>query len=355
MKKLKFIRFLILVVSSLMFMQCTSDYQAIPGQDGADGLDGLDGIDGIDASAAVCIDCHSSSHRGPIEEAWSTSLHAIGGTWASRGTSASCARCHNNEGFIDVLSGFYFDEDGINTANPDGYTVGNPLSCTGCHTDHRSFDFENDGNDFALRTLDPVDLFIDPTVQIDLTNNVDELGRNNTCVNCHQPRNSYVIPAGTGDYEITSKRFGPHHGPQSTILEGVMGANIPGAVGYPGVASATHRTSASCTTCHMGQTTDGTDGSHTFNATLNSCTQCHPSGAPEEITGFSTDMATLAALLEANNMFDEDGYYNEGIYPVILAQAAWNYKTLLEDKSHGIHNPAYVTALLKNSIEALQN
>ena len=65
-------------------------------------------------------------------------------------------------------------------------------------------------------------------------------------------------------------------------------------------------------------------------------------------------METLRQLLDANGMFDEDGYYNEGIYPVVLAQAAWNYKTLLEDKSEGVHNPDYVKALLSNSIEALQ-
>ena len=32
-----------------------------------------------------------------------------------------------------------------------------------------------------------------------------------------------------------------------------------------------------------------------------------------------------------------------------------NYKTLDEDKSKGVHNPKYVEALLKNSIEAIQN
>lgn len=348
MKILHILRSLMLVLSCLMFVHCTSEYTPIPGPPGSDGVDGVDG------SAAVCIDCHSDSHREPIEEAWSLSRHAIGETWAARGTIASCARCHNNEGFIDVLSGFYFDENGINTANPDGYTVGNPISCTGCHTNHRSFDFENDGNDYALRTIEAVDLFLDPMVQIDLSNEVDVLGRSNICIHCHQPRNSYAIPTGMEDYEITSKRFGPHHGPQSTILEGIMAVDIPGTEPYPAVASSTHRTAASCTTCHMGETTDGLDGSHTFRPTLNACAQCHPNGAPEEASGFSEDMATLESLLASYNMFDEDGYYNEGIYPAILAQAAWNYRTLLEDQSRGIHNPAYVKALLKNTIEALQ-
>ena len=254
------------------------------------------------------------------------------------------------------------DEDGFNTTNPDGYAVGYSLDCTGCHTDHRSFDFENDGNDYALRTIAPVKLFLDRTYELDLTNSVDELGLSNLCVNCHQPRPSYPIPAGTEDYEITSSRFGPHHGPQSTMLEGIMGANIPGSEGYPGVASATHRTAASCTSCHMNDTYESDGelyGSHTWRVDNNSpsCVACHTNGAPEELSGFSEDMATLKALLLAldpSPLLENDRTV-PGTYPADVAKATWNYRTLLEDQSHGVHNPAYTRALLKNSIEALQD
>ena len=121
---------------------------------------------------------------------------------------------------------------------------------------HRSFDFENDGNDYAVRNIDPVYLVLDPTTSIDFKNDADPLGLSNACTTCHQPRPSYAIPVGTGDYTITSQRFGPHHGPQATVLEGIMGANYAGAVGYPGVGSAAHRTGASCTSCHMGESSD---------------------------------------------------------------------------------------------------
>ncbi len=344
-----------LFIAAALFTSCTHEELLIPGPAGQDGIDGVDGVDGQDGSAAACISCHANSHREPIEAAWSISGHAAGGTWASRGTSSRCGRCHNKDGFIDVLERNFLNEDGLPIPNPDGYAVGKPLDCTGCHDSHRSFDFENDGNDYAVRSISPVELFYDPTISVDLSNEVDPLGRSNVCANCHQPRASYVIPAGTGDYEITSKRFGPHHGPQSTILEGILGANIPGSTGYPGVGSATHRTGATCATCHMGEPTNAENGSHTFNVTEAACAQCHSNGAPMEIDGFSEDMAILEGLLAAQGMFDEDGYYNEGIYPVLLAQAAWNYKTLLEDQSRGIHNPGYVRALLNNTIEALQD
>lgn len=356
MKKLKLLSYLMLLASCFLFMQCTHDQEIIVGPKGDDGIDGIDGIDGADGVdfSADCRACHSNEHREPIEDAYAISGHATGGSWA-RGTIASCARCHNNEGFIDIISENFIDENGFAISDPDGYLISNPITCTGCHTDHRSFDFENDGNDFALRTLDPIKLFIDPTVVIDIKNSSDLLGTSNTCVNCHQPRNSYVIPAGTADYEITSTRFGPHHGPQSTMFEGVMGANIAGAVGYPGVGDTPHRQGASCISCHMGETTDGTDGSHTWNITANGCVTCHPNGAPTEAEGFAADFETLRGLLLTAGTINDEGRTVPGIYSAAVAKATWNWRTLLEDKSDGAHNPEYTKALLKNSIEVLQN
>jgi hypothetical protein len=382
MRALKLAMNLMIVALSFIFFQCTSDYQAIPGVDGTDGIDGIDGVDGIDGSnadAALCIDCHSSSHRDPIINAWADSGHGSGGSWA-RGTSTSCAQCHNNEGFIDYLSGNFYATDSatgdyledvngdlIPTVNPNGYAVSNPISCTGCHTSHRSFDFENDGFDHAVRNIDPVKLDLDPTLVLDFSNSADELGLSNLCITCHQPRTSYPIPAGTADITITSQRYGPHHGPQATLFEGVLGANIAGSTGYPGVASSTHRTGASCTSCHMGDSDDMAEGGHSWAPSLNACTTCHDTmtAIPSGIGGFATDFQTLHDLLFNAGYISEDGYVqgagggnasgsNPLVVPVKTAQAIWNYKTIEEDKSNGLHNPAYTRALLKNSIEALQ-
>jgi hypothetical protein len=377
MKALKLAMNLMLIVLSFTLFQCTSEYEPIPGKDG---IDGLDGIDGSDADAALCIQCHASSHREPIIDSWASSGHGSGGSWA-RGTSTSCAQCHNNEGYIDYLSGNFYkiDETGdlvedvngdpIPTVNPAGYLVSNPISCTGCHTKHKSFDFENDGFDHALRNIDPVKLDLDPTIAVDFTNSADELGLSNLCITCHQPRTSYPIPAGTGDYTIASKRFGPHHGPQATLFEGVMGANIAGSTGYPGVASSKHRTEASCTSCHMGNSEDMSEGGHSWVPSVNACVTCHDTmtSIPDGIGGFATDFETLENLLIAAGYINSSGYVlgNDGeeianngsnaiTIPVKDAQAIWNYKTLQEDKSNGMHNPAYTRALLKNSIEALQ-
>ena len=384
MKNFKLIINLIVVVSSFMFFQCTSEYTPIvgpPGADGIDGVDGVNGVDGVDGSAASCIACHASSHLDPIIDAYAASGHGSGSSW-SRGKGTSCAQCHNNEGFIDYLSNTFFKTDPdtgdyledvngdlIPMVNPAGYAVSNPITCTGCHTAHRSFDFENDGNDYAVRNIDPVKLDLDPTLVLDFANSADELGLSNLCITCHQPRTSYPIPSGTADVTITSKRYGPHHGPQATVYEGVLGANLAGSTGYPGVGTSTHRTGASCTSCHMGESDDMAEGGHTWAPSLNACTTCHDTmtAIPDGIAGFDEDFATLLGLLKAKNYIaDNDEYVlgadginnasssNPLVVPVKDAQAIWNYKTILEDKSNGLHNPAYTRALLKNSIEALQ-
>lgn len=350
MKNLKLIGFLMILVSGLLFVQCTSDpIQGPPGVagiDGVDGIDGKDGVDGVDGTAS-CVACHSDSHRDPINASFALSTHSTGGAYSYAGGRGGsdplnrCAQCHSDQGYTDFIT--------KGEANEDGYEAPSPIGCTTCHDKHSTFDFETDGHDFALRTFEPVTMNLDQSVTLDFG------GTSNNCVTCHQPRSSYVIPAGTEDYEITSKRFGPHHGPQSTILEGIFGAYIAGSTEYPAVGSATHRTGASCVTCHMGETSDGSNGAHTWIPNYEGCKVCHSNGAPTEINGYADKMAELQQLLRDAGILNlDDNYVVSGTYSATLAKAVWNYRTVLEDNSRGIHNPAYTRALLDNAIEALK-
>jgi hypothetical protein len=385
MKNLNLIKYVMIVSASLMFVQCTSDYQAIPGEDGADGIDGIDGIDGVDASAAVCVDCHSNSHREGIYEAYFNAAHSSGVSW-TRGTRESCAACHNNEGFID-----YIETGAVATG---GYNISNPITCTGCHDSHRSFDFENDGNDMAVRTLDAVDFRVFAEDD-NLDNYILDYGNaSNLCANCHQPRRG--TPRSTdypGKYMNTSTHWGPHHGPQTALLEGLLGAystftNLVEPI--PAVQQATHRTNTgACIDCHMGGTTDGSFG-HSWVPSGNNCASCHGDTPYEEliVQGLEEDMITLGALLEnvegqmidrASSddpwlpVFEADGvtpvpvigivHYDEeddewhpvrGLFDLQDAEAAWNFLYVLEDQSNGIHNPDYAKAIIKNSIVAMQ-
>jgi len=381
MRRNKFFALLMILASGFLFVQCTSDYpEAIQGPPGVDGIDGVDGQDGVSGTAS-CVSCHNNTLRGEIAASFDLSAHGSGSVGFAEGRGGDpgnvCAQCHGSEGFIDFVT--------IGAADTLGYQNPTTITCNTCHDSHRTFDFENDGPDYALRNPDGTSLNLDPNYVLDFE------GSSNNCISCHQPRNSYEIPAvnSSGLYVVNTSRFGPHHSPQATMLEGILGANLAGSEGYPGVASATHRTGSSCVSCHMAESNVASVGGHSWVPNDDVCLQCHTNGVPDELGGYTTDMALLKQLLEnvvgeefaedaeGNPVYDVNGNpvgtgvpvvglivdfapddtdrSNSGIFTVEEAQAAWNYKTLLEDQSRGIHNPGYSRALLKNSIEALQN
>lgn len=386
MKKVKLLSYLVLLISGFMFLQCTSDKPIyVEGLDGIDGVNGVDGVDGV--GIAECIACHSNEHRAEIYASFDLSGHFLGThTGGNYGSRESCSRCHSNDGYIDLLTRGYVQPGGYYSTggpqyviddndtpddpsddfvvlddDPNSPTFGLPLienetftnaakiDCRTCHGSHSSFDFENDGNDKALRQgFRAVNLLIDPSVSIDM-------GLSNTCVNCHQPRPSYPVPNSTDDYTNTSSRFGPHYGPQSTMVIGILGAEIAGSIGYP-VAGTSQHAEVSCIGCHMGETTDGSDGAHSWWPTDNACAQCHSTSIENLVVGgFDNDMATLKARLIDLGVLQENDRPIPGTYPANVAQALWNYRTLLGDQSHGVHNPEYAKALLTNSIEALND
>ena len=369
MKNFRLIGFLMMLASSALFVNCTSDPIAGPeGIAGIDGTDGLDGIDGLD-STADCRACHSKEHRDPIKAEYALSGHATGTSWSYAGTREGCAQCHSNEGFAD------FQSTGMVLP---GSLTGNAITCNGCHNTkdgHRSFDFETDGNDYALRTFAPVTLIVDESITLDATNDSDLFGASNACIACHQPRRSGPV-ATDGKYLQTSEHWGPHHGPQSTMLQGIEGMNVAGTVAYPAAGTAGHQEGSSCIACHM------SEGGHTWEPSTPSsatCTSCHD--AKTEVDGYAANIEILAGQLanvvgqkiaeDANGdyqpVFEADGttpvmvtgivHDNEpktGLFDIKDAEAGWNYLFLLEDSSKGVHNPEYAKALLTNSIELLQ-
>ena len=350
-----------ILASSLLFIQCTSDTitgpQGTAGIDGIDGLDGINGTDGINgvdgAGAASCIACHSDSHRDGIESSYAMSGHANqtimydGSTLAEYGNRTYCAECHTNEGYIE------FQETGAVAAEFANPTA---ISCTTCHDSHSTFDFENDGYDYALRNFDPV-----PLRKVNADYVIDYGDKSNACITCHQPR---TIPkldadeAGVEDGFINvPNRYGPHYGAQSILLEGIYGAEIAGSIVYPDAVSSAHRNGASCVSCHMGEPNED-DGQHTMNPTLNACVTCHGDGAEALMTNLQAEidgyMTELEGLFETKGILVDGSLVYDVDYPTVVADAYWNYRFVYYDHSHGVHNPAYTRALLKNSIEALQ-
>jgi len=363
---MKTVKQTMLVVLGLLFFAlqgCShEDYIPVPGPAGADGTDGTNGVNGTTS----CETCHSKSNTDPVTASYNLSTHALETLHTDSGTGmvlttseytnrTGCVQCHVSQGYIDKMEGTPLATGGGTAVGDPAYPVGKigassdhvtAIDCKTCHDTHSSLNFTVDGQDFALRQgFTPVALDVDVAYKIDM-------GTSNTCVNCHQPRS---LPPSTGLPVKLSSRFGPHHGPQSTLLEGIQGALIVGSTAYPAPKSAKHRTGASCASCHMGKTSDSKNGAHSWHPTPNACTTCHSGGAPTEVTGFAADMATLQSLLVAKGAWSTTtNSFTSNTVPFIVAQASWNYSVLLEDKSNGVHNPTYAKALLKNSIEALK-
>ena len=301
------------------------------GLDGTNGTDGADGADGADGTA-FCMDCHNSTTIGTITEAWELTNHATGTSFA-RGTDEDCSRCHSSEGFIAFVAG------GVATGT-------SPVGCETCHShgDVPVFQDEN-GDPSYIRTTAPVALVIDPVKTIDLG------GESNLCVNCHQPRTAYPEPDADGNFAITNSHYGPHHGPQGTILMGLGMYPFTGSMTIPGEGAHPHA-QAGCTTCHMNE------ASHSFSPGIDACAQCHGDVTTTDIDGKQTEvedlMAELATKLQEEGVLDANGALVTGTYSVAVSRAFYNYSTVEEDKSEGAHNPNYVIAILTNTIESLQ-
>lgn len=344
------------LVFSVLFILSSCVKEGPMGLAGADGVDGVDGKDGKDGTAA-CLVCHNVTAKSAVVAQYDVSQHAAGVATA-RSTSNQCAVCHSHEGFVEyTVTGL--DTTYVGVAHPTD------IACNTCHSTHNTFDFAKDGQDYALRTVAAVDLML----YTDHVKKIDFGNTSNLCANCHQPRNSYRVPGEGGEttYSITSSRFGPHHGPQSTLVEGIGLYDVAGSMPIPGTKSHPHRDGA-CVSCHMGDFKDGTGG-HTWKASLNNCKSCHTSATSFDVNGGQAKIAALITDLKnaliAKGVLDAAGNLtkpggktisatNPLVLPVHQAGAFWNYITLIEDRSNGVHNPAYIEAVLKNSLESLQ-
>jgi hypothetical protein len=174
-------------------------------------------------------------------------------------------------------------------------------------------------------------------------------GAGNLCANCHQPRRLMDV-ADDGTVDWSSTHYGPHHGPQSAMLLGLGGAG-EAAEGKPG----SHATlvADTCVTCHVGENDD-----HSFEPNVAACQDCHADIEEFDFSGLQTEVQTkldeLQEALVAKGMLDEEGEAIVGVYPETDAAALWNFIYIAhEDKSLGVHNPAYTRALLDASLAAL--
>ena len=336
-------------VCALLATSCVKEGPMGPA--GADGVDGVDGANGADGNV-TCLECHDGTNMNQKQGEFWMSAHSVGAIAVDyAGGRASCAPCHSHEQFVQVMT--------IGSAVGD---ITNPSAweCNTCHAIQ----------DYALRSTDPVVPYYDKTTTMDLG------GSSNLCAVCHQSRRPEPNVDKPGDtYRITNTHYGPHHGAQANVVAGVGFAEIEGSVSYP--TSSKHLEMASCTGCHMaafgendfededGEVDQFAQGGHSFIPSMASCNDCHGTTDTNfNYGGFQTEVHEMLVelrdlLIEAGvvEYVEADAAYEPvvGTYPMVQVQAFFNWIGLEEDRSMGVHNPKYVKALLRNSIEAMES
>lgn len=321
----------------------------LQGEQGEQGEQGIPGLDGTNA-AENCTNCHyDDTDVLAAKLQWENSKHATGGAFERNSTS--CAPCHTSEGFTEILS-TGADETVAAISNPT------PPNCRTCHQIHTNFD----STDFALATTAPVVMYADSNITIDL-------GKGNLCIKCHQSRPATIpstTPAATDSINITSTRYGPHHGTQGPMLAGVGGWEVVGSVSYQNTMHTTLVTEG-CPTCHMAEAYGAQAGGHTMSMEYEyhggdvvndaGCESCHDD-AEADVTSAKAEIQTaldeLKTLLVAQGVMTESGSAVTGMTVAKQAGALFNYKFVSEDLSMGSHNKKYALALLANAKEAIE-
>jgi len=334
-----------IVVSLIVVGACTKE--GPPGKDGVDGKDGEPGINGTDGTA-TCGVCHDNSETVETKIGqWENSFHANSGLQFENRTT--CAPCHTSQGFKEALA---IDSSATMAA------IENPanINCYTCHKIHDTYT----ASDWSLRVTEPSPFW--------LTGETADLGKANLCIKCHQERTSYAIPDVTnpdGIYTVTSTRFGPHYGVQGTSISGIGFYKV--GEGY--MNSAHTGIEDACINCHMASAVGYATGGHTWimedeeeGLNTNGCLECHTAEEAgtlkEELAVEITDLMTqLGTKLEAARIYNPagtSGYAVKGDYPNKIAGAYWNWISIEEDRSLGVHNPKFVKRILEKSIESLQ-
>jgi len=204
---------------------------------------------------------------------------------------------------------------------------------------------------------------------------------------CHRSRR--YAKEYASDIGNESSHYGPHHGPQADML---IGANAPDfGIQLP---SSPHNvaTENACVDCHMaGELTDPDDninvvGGHSWNMNdaegndhVEACAPCHGNignsfkdkkyysgngsadwdgngieeGLQLEVHGIMEYLSEFLPHDEDGNVsITEDNADSLDLTPEIM-RGGYVYMWIEEDRSFGIHNPAFTISLLKAAIEEL--
>ena len=309
-------------------------------------------------SPDLCSYCHDSGIHHFFGEQYDNSIHAIG---THQFTNTACGSCHNGQGFIEYVKG---GKVGLTQSLPENLKI----ACATCHDPH------NATNEHQIRTI---------SVTFQNGYQPQNAGTGALCINCHKSRRDAV--SYTDDYlNNLSTNYGPHHSTQGDMLFGTN--TVTFGINFPSSAHKGATTNA-CVDCHMidgGTNPDGSIkliGSHTLNMkdpktgddNVSPCLNCHANfgtkfsdkkfyvngnadldqngtidGMQIEMQGLLDRLAKLLPPVGSTDVAIIDSFITK-----VVAQAAYNYLFVKEDRSLGVHNPAYAYSLLASSISKL--
>jgi hypothetical protein len=334
-------------------------------------------------STENCATCHDDGHYHVFPTQWehsgedATEFDGRGfhgghakGTWIARGNRGSCAPCHSGAGYIK----WNYDGRPVNQyglpASIDDPPPATTHTCATCHDPH-------DASNIHQLRFEDTQLGDGAPITFEL------YGTGSQCMECHRSRRNAVDY--TSDFGNASSHYGPHHGPQADML---LGANAPDfgvqLLSSPhGVA-----TENACVDCHMaGGKRDplgniNVVGGHTWNMNdtegndhVEACSPCHGNigssfkdkkyyvngnadldgngvaeGLQIEVHGLMEQLKELLPQDSTGHVVIEGDSTN---LTLEIMRAGYVYIWIEEDRSFGIHNPAYTVSLLKAAIEEM--
>lgn len=322
----------------------------------------------VSISADVCGKCHQGAHHPNFED-WESSLHAHvnahvadGIIVGQSGRLSGCGLCHSGDAVyaVRIMPGTIADDALAGVAAEDL----NGITCAICHDPHaQTGNAANpeEGRDFQLRYPEVTNPDPDNTIA-----GVTNAERFNVCGQCHHSRGTV--------WTATSR--GPHHSLQANVFLGEMPVPDGDPPLVPSEVSVHSFTTEQCASCHMYRQDFQSEESptvsgHTFEPNTKSCTTaCHTQIHPSEAQAIQAKN-TLAANVDAKLAEIEDRlgdtsawWYTSDGGPDADGQAALDdsikkvrfiYYYVINDGSKGIHNPAYVKALLDKARSLLDS
>ncbi len=297
----------------------------------------------LNYQAELCGVCHTGKYHGDYDE-WKLSGHALSLN-ASNGfvtKNARCAKCHVAQNAAAFLNGSFFtgadkgkpytDKILIDSNNPDIA----PITCVVCHDPH------GNGNEHQVRVATSSSVTV--------------------CDKCHNPE----ITTDTVNYNST-----PHNMP-SAALSGskVFGYRYTAAelrsIGMDTVyqnSAHTYAATERCINCHMNRNGKNELGNfskgHTFAPRPEACLTCHADYlSAVDTTGWRTkepmfdyrrvQTVTDSLITVLQNRLNKATTADSTTDA--FKKANFNLRSVIEDKSQGIHNTRLTQKLLKASI-----